>query len=793
MTKLLNSFNNFAQRIVHNLIPSFSGMLRVKAGRPLVNWILRSVLLVKGSITNSLVKVSVSYVRTLYVLSRKSGLAYTVKYLKASTSLLMQAISGVPHKDTRELGCAISRTNKGLPRIIPRLHRDHIRKGNVFYIRLWLTFFSIYRVLDYTGKLKIGTIIKPSTATSINLEEVASVTVDFIKGFKLPIIETMAIERPFPLFNISTTSPNSALFMLANSKTCSTSVYSLIGSLIAWGDNESLRLKLNALGIIFKIDKSVRRLFSFAIYARNYTSFIMTSQDDKDTCDIRCTSLGKLAYKVEPAGKIRVFAMVDAFTQWFMKPLHNELFYRLSLLAQDATHNQNKTLSDFVKRLEQKAITKVYSFDLTAATDRMPLSVQKVILDQLVDRPIGDIWGSVLVDRWYDLPLNSWGNTDEREISCQGMTLEEAKGNPFIQLSVNPKTGKHFISSVKYAVGQPMGALSSWAMLAMTHHIMVSVSASRVGKFPFKDYLVLGDDLVIADKAVADSYLRLADEWGVGINLSKSVLSNNGSLEFAKRFIYRYQDVSGLSFKEMAVAKYDLRGLLQLFTRISLFREIKVSQLLSFLGHGYKALSRITTKYRKMSKGMSKALLLLSYPNSLFSTMSTVSSWLLSPSFNKPGIVSMPDEGVEFIKSLCLGVADKVTLPEIPQTDEDFDRFWSQINGREGVVTNDVNIDKGIVLRDQFRPMLLHWYRQQVENAEIALIEVKDTFEYEEDLDADTLWSYLETLEDISNNVADNPHLVSKDTIQTLNRSVLLKRAYTVRSYIRSLSEKILT
>jgi len=33
----------------------------------------------------------------------------------------------------------------------------------------------------------------------------------------------------------------------------------------------------------------------------------------------------------------------------------------------------------------------------------------------------------------------------------------------------------------RYAVGQPMGALSSWAMLALTHHCLVQVAALRVG------------------------------------------------------------------------------------------------------------------------------------------------------------------------------------------------------------------------------------------------------------------------------------------------------------------------
>jgi len=43
------------------------------------------------------------------------------------------------------------------------------------------------------------------------------------------------------------------------------------------------------------------------------------------------------------------------------------------------------------------------------------------------------------------------------------------------------KFDKFYGSRVLYAVGQPMGALSSWAMLALTHHIMVAVAANRAG------------------------------------------------------------------------------------------------------------------------------------------------------------------------------------------------------------------------------------------------------------------------------------------------------------------------
>jgi len=51
----------------------------------------------------------------------------------------------------------------------------------------------------------------------------------------------------------------------------------------------------------------------------------------------------------------------------------------------------------------------------------------------------------------------------------------------------NPAVGR-----IRYAVGQPIGALSSWAMLAFTHHIIVQVAAYRSvwkGWFPLYAFL----------------------------------------------------------------------------------------------------------------------------------------------------------------------------------------------------------------------------------------------------------------------------------------------------------------
>jgi hypothetical protein len=81
-----------------------------------------------------------------------------------------------------------------------------------------------------------------------------------------------------------------------------------------------------------------------------------------------------------------------------------------------------------------------------------------------------------------------------------------------------------------------MGAYSSWAMLALTHHVIVQISAQRAGLSSFTNYAVLGDDIVIKHDGVASEYLKLMDLLGVSINMSKSIVSTD-TVEFAKRWM----------------------------------------------------------------------------------------------------------------------------------------------------------------------------------------------------------------------------------------------------------------
>lgn len=147
------------------------------------------------------------------------------------------------------------------------------------------------------------------------------------------------------------------------------------------------------------------------------------------------TSLGKLGLKPEP-GKVRVFAMVDYWTQVLLKPLHDAIFRRLAKIPQDGTHNQDKPIKALNDVIRRKGLTRVFSYDLSAATDRLPLKIQEILLNEFIvnkrGETVGTLWAKLLADRPFRLG-DYKGKTDVETL---------------------PK-------EVYYAAGQPMGALSS--------------------------------------------------------------------------------------------------------------------------------------------------------------------------------------------------------------------------------------------------------------------------------------------------------------------------------------------
>jgi len=96
------------------------------------------------------------------------------------------------------------------------------------------------------------------------------------------------------------------------------------------------------------------------------------------------------------------------------------------MIPQDGTFDQFAP----VRRLLDKGHNSYWCYDLSAATDRLPILLQKAILIPILGERGANAWADLLVKRAYTLKYrNHFGNLVVRELF--------------------------------YAVGQPMGALSS--------------------------------------------------------------------------------------------------------------------------------------------------------------------------------------------------------------------------------------------------------------------------------------------------------------------------------------------
>jgi hypothetical protein len=306
---------------------------------------------------------------------------------------------------------------------------------------------------------------------------------------------------------------------------------------------------------------SLSRTRFLPILFERFTSF---RDDLRDSIIIPSVSdyTGKLAFLDEPAGKVRVIAMVDPLTQWAMKPLHDALFGLLEKIPQDGTFHQEKPLEYLLKLDGESGF---FSYDLSSATDRLPVSFQVEVLSELIGSEAAQLWSLILTQRFFRIDDNRIRNTE-----------------------------------TTYSAGQPMGVYSSWAMLAISHHVIVQWAAMKAGVVGedrwFTKYAILGDDIVIVCSKTADQYTKIMRELDVGINPSKSLVSKNKSvLEFAKRFYVNGENCSPLSLKDLATMGN--------FTQCVAYAKkhsLTLPLYLTILGYGHRTNSRATAKLRSL-------------------------------------------------------------------------------------------------------------------------------------------------------------------------------------------------
>lgn len=91
--------------------------------------------------------------------------------------------------------------------------------------------------------------------------------------------------------------------------------------------------------------------------------------------------------------------------------------------------------------------------------------------------------------------------------------------------------------------------------MAMTHHYIVQLAALRCGhKARFEQYVLLGDDIMIADKAVAESYLALLSTLDMRVSEQKTHVSLH-AFEFAKRWFFHGVEITGFSIGGLLIVR----------------------------------------------------------------------------------------------------------------------------------------------------------------------------------------------------------------------------------------------
>jgi len=212
---------------------------------------------------------------------------------------------------------------------------------------------------------------------------------------------------------------------------------------------------------------------------------------------IKNNQVRKLSALEDKEGKTRVIGIFDYWSQTVLKPLHDSLMGGLKRIRNDCTFNQGSFRSNLPSE------GPYFSIDLKDATDRFPISLQKRILSIATSKDYAETWSSIMVNEEFDF---------------QGKKLS-------------------------YGQGQPMGAFSSFPMFALSHHVVLRIAGKRAGKPNYKNYSLLGDDVVLTNHDVVKQYKQILSNLKVSISIHKSYEGN--LIEFAKRYIYNGNEVSG--------------------------------------------------------------------------------------------------------------------------------------------------------------------------------------------------------------------------------------------------------
>jgi len=593
--KTLDDSSKSFSALIEKFISKLNGRAFRNGGRYLIGFVLRT-LSVSDRLSRSRCALVTLFCRVCAKRFRNEGMKGLVLFLKCSYVLIQQGTAGYKVKDLSPLKRRVRRSG-AFPSWIPPIQRSLLRQGDVVAIRFWTSLVSIYRILEYPSITNVGSIVNPGctwveTLGTEGAAELDGVISTLWARLGLKKFQDMFKDKEIRLFPISKSSPLTADLPVSTGKhkfinfkfvESLRATISTAPRVLAYSAFLLMNIYPHILEAMAIYLRGSRDMAEFLGALRRTSRFTGPNVPIPKSIDLSGTGLtdehssghypplGKLGLKVEAAGKIRVFAMVDAWTQWLFNPLHKVLQDVLRCILEDATFDQIGRVEEKLALMISRGyrVEKAYSFDLSSATDRLPVSLQVRLLGPLIGAEKAEAWAKILIGRDYSLPKRA-------------------------QL----ETG---YSTVRYAVGQPMGALSSWVMLAMVHHLIVQWAAFKAGKMWlhwFDEYVVLGDDIVIFSPAVAREYLKIMTMLGVEVGLAKSLVSRRDyTFEFAKKLWVKKRRAFVVPFRDCIVSMLSTETMLEFMDK----HQYTLISYLRLRGLGFKTRSKWNANLWTMS------------------------------------------------------------------------------------------------------------------------------------------------------------------------------------------------
>jgi len=422
------------------------------------------------------------WIELIYKWVINNGPVITIKRIKLLRLIVTRYLCGSPLMVNNEM---IGVTPEGFPKLLLPF-KELVDNRTPEGLRFTLTCLGVSRSFPTPGPIDYSSIEKPFSGTRKLIDDnfVEKFVEDFTGNFN-PLVN-----RPSPLqaFLSLKSGPLGGPAILAAQVACARFTgINLWGLAGIGGDTFMEWIKLLKSSIKINMD---------GLYKLSY--------EDIKTRKVQWRNR-RFIHISDPEMKHRIVGCYDYISQLAFDPLSKWLFNCLRLIPQDRTFTQDPFIS------KENMNDHYHSLDLSAATDRFPIELQVQLLSKIAGPFFATCWKNLMV------------------------------AEPFVAYEFLNK-GLEF-RNIGYQVGQPMGARSSWAMFTVAHHMIVQYAGFLNNQYPFKEYILLGDDIVITNDKVAKSYRSLLAELGVEISSSKTHVSKD-TYEFAKRWFHKGIEVS---------------------------------------------------------------------------------------------------------------------------------------------------------------------------------------------------------------------------------------------------------